>query len=47
MEYKIKVPLVGHVSLVKKVFMRTNDYLKTKKIMKDQYNIKIELVPKY
>jgi len=47
MDYKIIVPLVGHVRLVQRVFMRTNDYLLTKKIMMDQYNILIKLVPKH
>ena len=46
MDYKITVPKVQHVRLVKEVFMRTNDYLLTKKIMMNSYGVKIKLTPK-
>ncbi len=44
MKMKIVVPK-GTKELVSKIFKDTDSYVKTKKIMKDQYNVTIKLVP--
>ncbi len=45
MKTKVIVPLVQHVRLFNVIFGRTNDYIKTKEIMKSKYNVDIRLEP--